>query len=350
MLIRLCLLLAVLSFHAGAAQINFNWSTYTLGQAPTNFSSRLSGRGAPGEWKLVTDDVPPLMASINPNAPVPKRAVLAQLSTDKTDERFPVLVYEGEAFRDFTLKTRFKTVAGTEERMAGIAFRIVDDKNYYVVRASSLGNNLRFYKFVNGERSAPIGPEIPVPSGVWHQLTIETKGNQIRILLNDKEAMPVLTDNSFKQGKFGFWTKSDSVSHFVDTTITYKPIEPETQVAVREIMKARPKSLIGVKLVAFDPGSTNSCKVVASSTESDNGQVGDEADMDVMRREKSYFAKGKDRVQVTVPIRDRNGEVIYAARLSMPTFMGQTEKNALERAMPIRGQLELLIQASRDLE
>lgn len=349
MLIRLCALFAVLSFHAGAAQINFNWSTYPLGQMPTNFTSRLSGGGAPGDWKLVTDDVPPLLAPINSNAPIPKRAVLAQLSADKTDERFPVLVYEGETFQDFTLKTRFKTVSGVEEQMAGIAFRFVDEKNYYVVRASSLGNNLRFYKFVNGERSVPIGPEIPVPSGVWHQLTIEAKANQLRFLLNDKEVMPMLTDNSFKQGKFGFWTKSDSVSHFVDTTITYKPIEPETQVAIREILKAKPKSLLGVKLIAFD-GGTNACKIVASGVESDIGQAGDEADMDVLRREKTYFAKGKDRVQVTVPIRDRNGEVIYAARLSMPTFRGQTEKNALERAMPIRGQLELLIQASRDLE
>ena len=350
MLFRFCALFAVVSFTAGAAQINFNWSQDPLGRAPTNFVSRLSGGGSPGDWKLVTDDVPPLLAPINPNAPVPKRTVLAQLSTDKADERFPLLVYEGETFKDFTLKTRFKTVAGTEERMAGIAFRIVDEKNYYVIRASSLGNNLRFYKFVNGERSAPIGPEMPIPGGVWHQLTIEARGNELRFLLNDKEAMPFLTDNSFPAGKFGFWTKSDSVSHFVDTTITYKPIEPETQVAVRQIMKARPKSLLGLKLFAYDGSGTNSCRIIASDKESEVGQPGGASELDVLKREKSYFAKGSDRSEVTVPIRDRNGEVIAAARLVMPTFFGQTEKNALERAMPIRGELELLIQASRDLE
>ena len=119
MLFRFCALFAALSFTAGAAQINFNWSLYPPGNVPTNFVSRLSGGGAPADWKLINDEVPPLLAPINPNAPVPKRAVLAQLSTDKTDERFPLLVYEGETFKDFTLKTRFKTVSGTEERMAG---------------------------------------------------------------------------------------------------------------------------------------------------------------------------------------------------------------------------------------
>ncbi len=350
MLIRLCSLFAVLSFTAGAAQINFNWSLDPLGRAPTNFTSRLTGGGAPGDWKLVTDDVPPLLATINPNAPIPRRNVLAQLSTDKTDERFPLLVYEGETFRDFTLKTRFKTVSGVTEQMAGVAFRIVDERNYYVVRASSLGNNLRFYKFVNGERSVPIGPEIPVPSGVWHQLAIEAKANQIRILLNDREAMPVLTDNSFQQGKIGFWTKSDSVSHFVDATISYKPIEPETQVAVRQMLKNRPKTLLGLKLFARDGTGTNSCKMIASDNESERGQPGGASELDVLNREKSYIAKGKERVEVTLPIRDHNGEIIAAARFVMPTFIGQTEKNALERAMPIRGELELLIQASRDPE
>ena len=73
--------------------------------------------------------------------------------------------------------------------MAGVAFRIQNATNYYVVRASSLGNNLRFYKVLNGERGPVIGPSVPVPSGVWHELTVECKGNAIRCLLDGKELL-----------------------------------------------------------------------------------------------------------------------------------------------------------------
>ena len=59
-----------------------------------------------------------------------KRPVLAQLSKERTDEHFPMLVYEGETFGDFKLTTQFKIADGKDEQMAGIAFRIQDEKNY----------------------------------------------------------------------------------------------------------------------------------------------------------------------------------------------------------------------------
>ena len=103
-----------------------------------------------------------MLPPIATGAPVvARKAVLAQLAQDPTDEHFPLLIYEGETITDFTLTTRFKTVNGVVEQMAGIAFRIQNETNYYVVRASSLGNNVRFYKVVNGQRGPLIGPARP---------------------------------------------------------------------------------------------------------------------------------------------------------------------------------------------
>ena len=39
------------------------------------------------------------------------------------------------------------------------------------------------------ERSDPVGPEIEIPKGTWHEIAVECKGNRIRCLLNGKEAM-----------------------------------------------------------------------------------------------------------------------------------------------------------------
>ena len=136
--------------------------------------------------------------------------------------------------------------------MAGVAFRIQDEKNFYVLRASSLGNNFRFYKIVNGERGPLFGPEIPIPTNIWHELSIECKGTQIRCFLNGNQAIPTLTDTSFTAGKIAFWTKSDSVSYFCDTRIVYTPREPLAQVIVRDTVKKYPR-LLGLKI--YVPGS-----------------------------------------------------------------------------------------------
>ena len=130
-------LLVASSLSAGGAEIKFNFSEFPVDQPPPRFHGVVSGKGKPGDWKVIMDDVPPLLPPLTPQAPaVTRRAVLAQLSQDPTDERFPLLIYDGETFGDFKLTTRFKIINGGLEQMAGIAFRIQNETNFYVVRAS----------------------------------------------------------------------------------------------------------------------------------------------------------------------------------------------------------------------
>src|ERR1051325_11230233 len=211
--------LVLLALPCFGAEKKFDFSDVRENQTPPGFRSVVNGLGKPGDWKVILDEVPPLLPRLTSQASaLTKQSVLAQLAQDSTDEHFPLLIFENEEYGDFTLTTRFKTVRGAAEQMAGIAFRIQNETNYYVVRASSLGKTFKFYRVVNGVRGVPVGPEVPVPSGVWHEMTVECKDNQIRALLNGKELIN-LTDkvDPLKNGKIGFWTKSDSVSYFADT-------------------------------------------------------------------------------------------------------------------------------------
>jgi hypothetical protein len=346
---RNCLYWALaLALPAGAAERKFDFSEVRANQMPPGFRSTVSGQGKPGDWKVILDDVPPPLPPLTPQAAVnTKRPVLAQLAQDPTDEHFPLLIYEPEIFRDFTLTTRFKTVRGAIEQMAGIAFRIQDETNYYVLRASSLGNTFRFYKVVNGQRGAIIGPEVPIPSGVWHELSVECKGNQIRCLLNGKEVIPPLADSSFSRGKIGFWTKSDSVSYFSDTRILYTPLEPAAQKIVRELVKKYPRLInLTIYVAGKEPGTT---RLVASKAEQEIGQPGGKTEQAVIGRGETYYGKEKDSVSVVMPLRDRNGETIAAARVVMRTFAGQTEENAIIRAAPIVKEIQARITTLEDL-
>src|SRR5882672_889283 len=130
---------------------------------PPGFRSTVSGEGKPGQWKVVLDDTPPALSALTPGAPsVSKRAVLAQVARDRSDQHFPLLMYDDEVFGDFTLTTQFKIVDGAVEQMAGVAFRIQDERNYYYVRASALGNNFYFFWFVDGQLLGPIGVKLEI--------------------------------------------------------------------------------------------------------------------------------------------------------------------------------------------
>ena len=345
----LALLLPLLSaVPALAAERKFDFSAVPDGQTPSGFRNAVTGQGKPGDWKVILAETASAIPPRTAQAPaVTKQAVLAQLAQDPSDEHFPLLIFEDEVFGDFTLTTRFKTVSGKKEQMAGLAFRIQNETNYYVVRASSLSNTFRFYKVVNGQRSAPIGPEAIIPSGMWHDLSVECKGNQIRCLLNGKELIPLLTDNSFARGKIGFWTKSDSVSYFTDAKIVYTRREMPAQTLVRDVFKMYPR-LLGLKVYVpgADPKTT---RVIASAAEKDLGQPGTKSEQAVIGNGQTYYGKEKDSVSVIMPLRDRNGDPIAAVRVVMKPFPGQTEQNVIVRAVPVVKQMQAHVQSMQDL-
>ena len=330
------------------AERKFDFSETREGEIPKGFRSAAAGDTNRGDWKVILDDVAPLLPPISPGSRGnTKQAVLAQLSTAKTDEHFPLLIYDDDNFGDFTLTTKFKTVRGETEQMAGIAFRLEDEKNFYVLRASSLGNNFRFYKVVNGERGPLFGPEVQIPAGTWHELSIECKGSEIKCSLDGKQIIPTLTDTSFSSGKFAFWTKSDSVSYFTDTKIVYTPREPLAQVIVRDTVKDYPR-LLG--LTIYVPGKDPKApRLIASKDSTDVGKLGTKIEEDVIKNGTVYYGKEKGTVLITMPLRDRNGEPIAATRLTMKALPGQTEQSALARAQPIVKQMQARIASLQDL-
>jgi hypothetical protein len=90
-------------------------------------------------------------------------------------------------------------------------------------------------------------------------------------------------------------------------------------------------------------------KCIAGFPESVVGKTGGAAELDVIRRGAMYYGKEKESVSVTRPLRDKNGDPIAAVRVKMKTFAGQTEQNAIVRAMPVVNMLQGGVQNREDL-
>ena len=334
---------------ARAAELEFDFTQLSATNWLSQFRSVVAGEGKPGAWKIVLDEIVPRTAlpQVTPLPPV-KTDVLAQLAQDPTDKHYPMLIYQPEVFRDFKISLRFKTVSGVKEQMAGIVFRYQDEKNYYYVRASSLGKTFRWFKVVDGLLSDPIGLPVEVPAGVWHDLSVECRGTQINCRLNDT-AIPTLSDPTFSLGRLGFWTKSDSVSHFADVKITYTPHVSLAQLLVKDTLAKFPR-LVGVRLTG-QPEKDGELKVIASSVPEELGMVADHVTQAVFNRGATFYGRDKERdiVSVTLPLRDRNGEVVAAARIEMKSFLGQTDDSILARAIPVRKDMQDKVLSAKDL-
>lgn len=350
MLHRLPLLLTFVFaiFTAQAAERVFDFGQTKPGETPAGFRSVRAGGGKLGEWQIVLDDIPSEFKPLSTNAAAANRLpVLAQLSRDPVDERFPVLLFDSETYGDLTLTTRFKIVGGAIEQMAGVVFRAQDEKNFYVVRANAAEGNVRFYKFVNGERSEPIGNSVAVAKGVWHELAVTCVGNRIRVRLNGQEVIPELTDNTFLLGKIGFMTKSDSVAYFTETKVSFKPLESLAAALVRDTMANQPR-LLNLRVY----GKTTiqpELHVLASKLAKDAGQKAEETHLKVFSENQTYFGKAKGENIVTAPLHDRNGETVGVVQFFLKPFAGQTEANVIARVLPIVRDMEIRVGAAKDL-
>ena len=325
---------AVMASRLGAAERKFDFSDSPIDQPPSNTVSLVAGVGKPGDWRVILDEVPldPDPFSSN-TVRLAKKSVIAQLARDRTDEHFPLLVLGNDTYGDFTFTTRFKLVDGDVEQMAGIAFRIQDEKNFYVVRASGLGGTFYFYRFEKGQRTEPKGNFIKFEKGVWHELSVQCAGTKIDIFLDGQLAMPEITDTAFASGKVGVFTKSDSVSYFTDARVTYVPRVPLAQQLVDDTLKSNPR-LLGLKLFAL-AGSTNATKLVAGNDLAEIGQPGGQIDADVINMNVREYHRDNTAAVVTVPLCDRNGDPMASVRILLRAFPGETEETAYARALPI---------------
>jgi hypothetical protein len=306
------------------------------------------GEGKPGQWKVLYDDAPTPFEPISPKAEsINKRRVLAQVAREKIDEHYPLFIYQEEDFDDFVLTTQFKMVEGEQEQMAGIAFRIRDERNFYYVRANALQSNIAFFPVVNGALLNPVRVKHDFEKGKWYELLIECKASKIRVQVDGKDVLPLLENTTFRSGKVGFWTKSDAVSYFAETKITYTPKEVFAQKLVNEAIKNYPR-LLGLKMFAVPYGKTN-VQLIASLDPKEIGRAAGDAEKDTIARGLIYYGKGKETVVVTLPLHDSNGESVAAVELHMKSFPGQTEKNALVRALPIVKDMEKRVQSLADL-
>lgn len=179
-----------------------------VGTAPAGFEFARTGQGGPGQWVVVSD----------PSASGGQ--TIEQSSTDRTDYRFPLAIYTPLSVKNGEVVVRFKSVAGKVDQAGGIAMRLIDSSNYYVVRANALEDNVRFYRIVKGNREQIEGTNIKISANEWHTLGLKAEGEHFTVTFDGKQLFTT-TDRTFTDaGRFALWTKADSVTRFDRIEIT----------------------------------------------------------------------------------------------------------------------------------
>lgn len=87
---------------------------------------RQTGSGSP-KWTVEEDST------------APSKSKVVKQSGRAT---FPLLLKDQTSVRDGLVEIQFKAISGSEDRAAGVVWRVKDANNYYVARANALEDNV----------------------------------------------------------------------------------------------------------------------------------------------------------------------------------------------------------------
>ena len=204
-------ILAITLFLTGVNDMSNHATSFESAQtgvAPDGWTVTLTGSGDP-KWTVESDETAPS-----------KSKVLKQSGR----ATYPLLLKNDTSIKDGFVEIKFKAIAGSQDRAAGIVWRAKDANNYYVTRANALEDNVVLYKTVKGIRSpldivgrkGGYGTDVKVPANTWHSLRIDFKGSRFSVSFNGKQLFEVEDSTFTDAGKVGLWTKADSVTLFDD--------------------------------------------------------------------------------------------------------------------------------------
>lgn len=164
------------------------------------------GRPA-GEWKILITDRARSASQ-----------VLAQVQPRGTDQTNKLLLLDGTTSTNIDLEVSYLAVAGKADLGGGLVWHAVDDRNYYLLRASLVEQKLRLYRVVKGVPQVVKQIDRPLPASGWHTLRVVQRGCEIKALYDDAILFRAC-DSTLANGRIGLLTKADAITYFDDLSL-----------------------------------------------------------------------------------------------------------------------------------
>jgi hypothetical protein len=199
------LALAVPALAAETIPLSSDWNE--LGQQPDRCAPQLTGGGKPPKWVIIRPD---------------GKWGIAETTRDTTDYRFPLCVVDDTAFprlADVDVSVRIRPMDGSVDQAGGLAVRVKDARNYYVVRANALEDNVRLYVVLDGDRKQFAGVNRKVASKQWHTLRLRAIGDRFTVFFDGEQLFEASDKRISGAGGVALWSKADSVTEFTDLAI-----------------------------------------------------------------------------------------------------------------------------------
>ena len=178
------------------------------GSGPDGCTPAVTGLGGPAAWEVRVERF--LLDGKG----------LVEVTRLPDANRFPLCIADLPVAKNAEVELSFVAHDGRVARTAGIVLRFADPQDFYVVEADVLDRAVRFIRVVNGERREIAGRKANLQLGIAQSLRVKAVEKNFAVSLNGVPLFEAQNDAIAAPGRFGVWSKADSLTLFGDLFIT----------------------------------------------------------------------------------------------------------------------------------
>jgi hypothetical protein len=193
------------SASARDAATSIDFGKNEIGASPAEFDL------SQGRWAVVGD------------ATAAAGVAIEQSGLQTTEDRFPLAIYKTASPKNAEISLRLKADGGTSDQGGGVAVRLNNPQNYYLVQVDALRDRVLLSRVSDGASEEIVGVDADIASHSWHTLTVRAVGNEFTVSLDGIWVFTGFDRTLSQAGRIALWTKGDSVTRFDQIKIAPLP-------------------------------------------------------------------------------------------------------------------------------
>lgn len=136
-----------------------------------------------------------------------------QPAVRKAKDRYALAIYQTASIKNAEINLRLEPAGGKSEER-GIAVRLSDPQNYYLVQVDAQSDRVLFARVSNGVSEEIVGVDADIASQAWHTLTVRAVDNEFTVSLDGDWVFTAFDKTLSQAGRIALWSKGDSVTRF----------------------------------------------------------------------------------------------------------------------------------------
>jgi len=178
------------------------------GSGPDGCTPVVSGLGGPAVWEVRVERF------------LLDGKALVETSREPNLNHFPLCIASRPVAGNAEVELSFVTHNGGVARVAGIVLRFADPQDFYVVEADAVAGRVRLVRILNGEWREIANHAAVLAAGKAQSLRVKATGEAFAVTLDGHAVFEARDSGLALPGRFGIWSRADSVTSFGDLFIT----------------------------------------------------------------------------------------------------------------------------------